>query len=124
MGGGGGDTDVYNAISESTSTGYDTVSGFDADGSDLFDTTATVTAVAAFSHAVSAATFDADMGAAFGDGLYTGTAAVLHVDGGDLMDHDFLVINPTSSHPYYEAGTAYVIDITGYTGTIDTGDFI
>ena len=47
----------------------------------------------------------------------------MHASGGDLIGHDFLIVD-TNSNNVYNCGTDYVIDITGYTGTLDSGDFI
>jgi hypothetical protein len=50
-------------------------------------------------------------------------AAVLTVTGGTLAGHTFLVVDGNGDD-VYTAGQDYVFDITNYTGTITTNDFI
>ena len=116
---GGTDTLVYAAGSDSTSTGYDTIIGFNADA-DKFDITVAVTDVTSDSGTISSATFDTDMGNAINDGV---GATVMTATGGDLGGEVFLVVDMNANNSY-DAGTDLVVDITGYSGTIDTGDFI
>jgi Ca2+-binding RTX toxin-like protein len=121
-GGDGADTFVYSAVSDSASTTYDKVTDFDA-ATDLFDFTFSVTGVAAPRNGtVNAATFDADMGAAIGDTIGTSQAIVLSVTGGDLNGRSFLAVD-ADANGFYEGGNDIVIDITGFTGTITTGNF-
>jgi hypothetical protein len=72
---------------------------------------------------VDSATFDSNLGGAGDDALPGHQAWVVHASGGDLIGHDFLVVD-VNGNAQYNAGTDYVIDITGYTGTITAGDFI
>jgi len=46
----------------------------------------------------------------------------LQADGGTLSGHNFLIINGNDNGSY-DAGLDYVIDITGFTGTISAGLF-
>ena len=117
--GGGTDTLVYAAGSDSTSTGHDTIHGFNADA-DKFDLTVAVTNVTSDSGSLSTATFDTDMGNAINDWV---GATVMTATGGDLSGEVFLVVDMNANNSY-DAGTDLVVDITGYSGTIDTGDFI
>jgi hypothetical protein len=45
------------------------------------------------------------------------------VTGGTLAGHIILIVDGDGS-AQYNAGSDYVIDITGHTGTLTTGDFI
>jgi hypothetical protein len=124
FGSGGADTVRYTAVAQSTGTAHDVVHGFDA-GDDIFDLDVTV---AGFSGdvftGVSAATFDDDIGNAFGDTLPGANHAwVLNAIAGDLNGSSFLVVD-ANGDAVYTAGSDYVIDITGYTGTLDAADFI
>jgi Ca2+-binding RTX toxin-like protein len=118
-GGGGADTFRYSGPAWSTSTTRDTIGGFNADA-DKFDLNVSVGNVSSVSHAISAASFDADMGAALTD--FVG-AALVTADGGDLIGHVYLVVVADGDFSY-DAGTDYVFEVTGFTGTFDTGDFI
>jgi Ca2+-binding RTX toxin-like protein len=113
------DTFRYVSGLESSSTTHDTVVKLDAD-EDRFDVDLAVTNVEAKSGTLNTATFDSDMGTAIND--WTG-AVVLTVTGGDLIGHTYLVID-ANGNVSYDAGTDHVIDITGYSGTLDTGDFV
>jgi hypothetical protein len=44
-------------------------------------------------------------------------------NGGTLDGHVFLIVD-ANGDAVYEGGTDYVFDITGYAGTIGTGNFI
>ncbi|HTT98228.1 MAG TPA: calcium-binding protein [Rhizomicrobium sp.] len=118
-GGGGEDVFVYTAASQSSSTTYDTVKDFAA-GTDAFNLTSTVLHIASISGTVDEASFDANLQALGASHLQTAT--ILTVTGGDLSGHTFLVVDGDGNNTY-TAGQDYVIDITGYTGTITTGDF-
>jgi hypothetical protein len=50
-------------------------------------------------------------------------AAIVTADGGDLSGHVFLVVNRDADSSY-GPGVDYVIDITGYGGTLTTANFI
>ena len=118
----GADTYKYTASSQSTSTTYDTVY-FNADA-DKFDLNTTVAGYDGSHDAtVSSASFDTDIGNAMNDYLSPHDAIVIHATAGDLIGHDFLIVD-VNNNSNYDAGTDYVFDISYYTGTIDTGDFI
>ena len=124
-GGGGADTYLYTAAGQSTSTHYDTITDFAA-GTDKIDLPFTVAGFAGTeNHSVSVASFDQDLLAAGGgdDNLHPFYARIVHASGGDLIGHDFLVVD-ANGNAQYDAGTDYVIDITGHTGTVTAGDFI
>jgi hypothetical protein len=118
-GAGGADTFRYTSPAQSTSTTRDTIGGFNADA-DKFDLNVAVGSVSNVSHAISAATFDTDMGAALSD--FVG-AALVTANGGDLIGHVYLVVVADGNFSY-NAGTDYVFEVTGYSGAFDTGDFI
>jgi hypothetical protein len=115
----GADTLAYTSGADSSSTTHDTVVKLDAN-EDRFDVDLAVTNVVTKSGTLNTATFDSDMGTAIND--WTG-AVVLTVTGGDLIGHTFLVID-ANGNVSYDAGTDHVIDITGYSGTLDAADFI
>jgi Ca2+-binding RTX toxin-like protein len=119
LGGGGRDTIHFAGALESTSTSHDTLVEFNAD-SDRLDVPVAVTDVSVKSGSVSAATFDADMGNEAND--FVG-AILIAVTSGDLSGHLYLVVDLDGTLAY-EAGADLVMDITGFTGTLDTGDFI
>jgi hypothetical protein len=107
---------------DSSSTEHDTVTAFNA-GQDRFDTSTTVTSLTSTSGSISNATFDGDLGTVIADSLAAGRAMVVTVTGGDLIGHSILVIDGNGDVSY-TANFDYVIDITGFTGTLDTTDFI
>lgn len=119
-GGAGEDVFAYSAVGQSASTHYDTIADFAA-GTDQIDVATTVTSIFTVSGTVNSATFDTDLHN-LGAVEYQG-ATVLTVTGGDLTGHTFLVIDGDGDD-VYTGGQDYVIDITGYTGTITTGDFV
>jgi Ca2+-binding RTX toxin-like protein len=135
LNGGGGADDItcntgvdritLNAVSDSTSTGRDTVHGFDADA-DQFDLTVSITGfdgVHDGTHSISGATFDSDMGLAINDFLASNHAVIIHATSGDLSGHQFLIAD-VNGNSTYDGGTDYVFDVTGFTGTFDAGDFV
>jgi Ca2+-binding RTX toxin-like protein len=122
-GGAGADTFVYSAVSDSASTTYDKIADFAA-AVDLFDLPFSVTGVATpDSGNVSTASFDADLGTAIGDTIGTSQALVFSATGGDLNGLTFLVVDG-NANGFYEGGSDIVIDITGFTGMITTGNFV
>ena len=44
--------------------------------------------------------------------------------GGTLDGHLFLIVDADGNHAYTPGGTDYVIDVTGYTGTLTVSNFI
>jgi len=125
-GGAGADTFLYTAVSESTNKLFDGILDFAA-GTDKIDTPVTVLGFGSIEHhSVSFATFNQDLQAAEAgdDQLHPGWAHIVHADSGDFLSgHDFLIIDANGTG-HYETGADYVIDITGYTGTLTAGDFI
>jgi Ca2+-binding RTX toxin-like protein len=124
-GNGFGDTFVYRAVAESSGAGaYDTIVGFDAK-SDRFSITGhhNVLSVTTANGSIDAANFDTDLHNISNGHLSAHGALVVFVGDGDMVGHTLLVIDGNGDNAY-EAGQDYVIDITGYTGTITTSDFI
>ena len=71
------------------------------------------------------ASFNSNIGNAFSDGvnLHGDHAWVVLATGGTAVGHSFLVVD-TNNNAHYDSGADFVIDITGYTGTISAADFI
>jgi hypothetical protein len=113
-GGAGSDTFVYTAAYESTTGSFDTITGFDAD-SDVIDLPFAVSAIDA-----TQAVRHNDFAAAF-DAAHLGAHhAALATTAGERM---FLVIDANGTAGYQD-GQDIVIRLDGFTGTLDTGDFV
>jgi hypothetical protein len=113
---------IYNGAAESTGAGgYDTITSaggkFDLYGAHVINN------VDAGFGSVSAATFDNDIYVATTAVLGPGLATVVHATGGDLIGHEFLVVDVNGDFAY-EPGTDYVFDVTNYSGSIDGSSFI
>jgi Ca2+-binding RTX toxin-like protein len=124
-GGAGADTFLYTAVGQSSNLTFDGITDFAA-GTDKIDTNITVLGVGSIEHhSVNEATFNQDLQAAGvgDDQLHPSWAHIVHADSGDFAGHDFLIIDANGTGQY-EASFDYVIDITGYTGTVTVGDFI
>jgi len=122
------DTFVYNAVSDSTSTTYDTINALDF-GHALFQTSGVGGATTGIDAAVttgslSTATFDSDLASDIGAGQLAAHHAVLFTaDAGTLAGQTFLVVDENGTAGY-QAGADLVIDVTGATGTLTTANFI
>jgi Ca2+-binding RTX toxin-like protein len=125
-GGTGADTFVYNAASDSTSTGFDKIKNFDGSADFIKLTGMSVNAVdaAITSGRLSGAHFDSDLAAAV-SGLASHDAVLFTADSGNLHGHTFLVVD-VNGVAGYQAGQDLVIDLTGGTnlGSLSTGNFI
>jgi Ca2+-binding RTX toxin-like protein len=126
-GAGATDTFAYASAGNSTSTGYDTIAQTDF-SHDRFNvsTIGAVTGVdaAVTTGALSTATFDGDLASDIGAGQLAGHHAVLFTaDSGTLAGHTFLIVDENGTAGYQAFGDL-VIDVTGYTGTLTTSDFI
>ena len=119
-GGGGADTFFYGLPITSSSTAHDTITDFAA-GTDKIDLQAIVTGIFSVSGSINSANFDSDLAALHP--IQAQGATIVTVTGGDLNGHTLLVIDGNGDD-IYTPGFDYVIDVTGYTGTITTGDFI
>jgi len=138
-GGGGGDlieastgagdsaTFVYFAVSESTSTGFDTITGLNFD-TDVFEIASAATLPSGVDAEVVGGTltsgnFDADLATAVGAGQLAANHLVLFApDAGTFAGSTFLVVDANGSAGY-QASADLVFDVTGFTGTLDTSDF-
>jgi hypothetical protein len=121
----GSDRPTYSAVSESTSTGHDVIHDLFVDGFDAIDTPVILTDYdGETTGTVNAATFDADIADALNDGfLEADHAAVVNATAGDLSGRSYVVIDGNGDGDY-TAGLDYLIEITGYTGTLGMSDFI
>lgn len=123
----GADHFVYNAVAESTGAGFDSISGFDFDGSDLFDLSVAVGGVDAKvnSGTLSDASFDGDLAAAVGAGqLGSGHAVLFKASAGDHAGDTFLVIDANGAAGY-QAGEDLVmlLDQFRHISAFDGADF-
>lgn len=119
-GGAGADTFIFIGAGDSSSTTYDTIKDFAA-GTDKIDLPVAVTGVFADFGSVSSASFNTSI--QFIDPMHVGGATVISASDGDLIGHTFLVVDG-DGNTNYNPGVDYVMDITGFTGTFTTGDFI
>jgi hypothetical protein len=124
FGHGGADTFVYYDASDSTSTKYDMVVGYDANA-DHFSMPDVPVALDAMvnSGALSVASFNTDLKAALNGHLLANDAIVFNATSGGLAGHTFLVVDGNGTAGY-QANGDYVVEITGYTGTVDITDFV
>lgn len=126
-GGAGADTYVYFGVSDSSSTSYDTIYGFDFNA-DKFDLQVGVTGINATvaSGQLSQNSFNSDLAAALGAAQLGANHAVLFTPtGGSLAGETFLVVDANGTAGY-QAGQDMVFHMENNAniGSIDTGDFI
>lgn len=125
-GGAGNDVFVYNAASDSTSTGYDTLVGF-VRGQDVVE----VAGVARTSYAADVsgrlddATFDADLTNAVGGSLTSGSALFFNANDGNHAGQTFLLVDGNGIDGY-QAGQDLVMQVVApsvfaATDTMDIG---
>jgi Ca2+-binding RTX toxin-like protein len=115
-GGAGADKFVYKAISDSRSTTYDTITGFDAT-SDKIDMWFAVTGIntAVTSGALSSGTtFNSDLGTAIGSHLTSHHAIAFTPNSGSLSGHHFLIVDCNGTAGY-QAGADLVIELVSPT---------
>jgi Ca2+-binding RTX toxin-like protein len=118
-GGGANDQFVYNHVSDSTSSNYDTIVGFNAAG-DTINIETGLGGVAAFNTEVTTgllqtAHFDADLATAIGaNQLGAHDAVLFDPSSGNLKGQLFIIIDQNGVAGY-QAGQDLVIDITGAT---------
>ena len=122
-GGAGNDMFSYGSASESTSTGYDTVIGFDT-AKDAFDLFFGVTGIdpTVSSGTLSTASFDTDLASAL-SGLGSHHAILFTPTAGSLAGHTFLVVD-ANGVAGYQAGADLVMDLQSLSGSLSTGNFI
>jgi Ca2+-binding RTX toxin-like protein len=117
-GGAGADTFLYLAAGESTSIGYDTITGFDWHF-DRIDAPGGVRGLSdAATGALSTATFDDDLAAGLAGVLGAGLAALFTGHDGDLSGHVFAVID-ANGVAGYQAGQDLVIELVNAVLPID-----
>ena len=117
-GGAGADTYFYDAVSQSTSTGFDRLVGFD-DNADTIDLPYAVTGfLTPSAGSLSAGSFDADLSTAFAGRLATHQAGMFTATGGDMAGHTFLVID-ADGIAGYQAGSDYVMEIVSPVTPVD-----
>jgi Ca2+-binding RTX toxin-like protein len=126
-GGAGSDTFVYQAVSDSTGQGHDTIDGLDA-AADKFDFGGAVTSVhaAVVKGSLSSDTFDANLANVINSGKLGVHQAVLYTPNqGDEAGHTFLVVD-MNGKAGYQANKDIVIELTHATHLADLGatDFI
>jgi Ca2+-binding RTX toxin-like protein len=124
-GGAGADTFTYTSVTQSTSTHYDTITGFNF-SSDIFDIPGTVGAITAIDTAVtsgslSTASFDTDLASAV-SGLGAHHAILFTPNGGTLSGQTFLVVD-LNGMAGYQAGHDLVIRMISTSGTLAAGGF-
>jgi Tol biopolymer transport system component len=116
-GGAGADTFFYDGVAQSTSLGFDKITGFD-DSADTIDLPFAVTGLAApTSGNLGSASFDVDLSTAFA-GLTAHQAGMFTATGGDMSGRAFLVID-ADGNAGYQAGSDYVIEIIAPATPID-----
>jgi Ca2+-binding RTX toxin-like protein len=120
----GSDKFVYTAVSNSASTNYDTISDIDF-SADTIDITGSVTGIdtAVTTGALNTASFDTDMATALSGKLGASHAVLFTADSGTLSGQTFLIVDSNGSASY-TANSDLVINVTGWTGTLATGDFV
>jgi serralysin len=115
-GGGGADTFYYDAVSQSASTTFDRLNGFD-DSVDKIDLPFAVTGFAsAQSGTLNASSFDATLATSF-SGLNQ-QAAVFTATAGDMAGRSFLVIDSNGSAGYQQ-GADFVMELISPATPVD-----
>jgi Ca2+-binding RTX toxin-like protein len=122
--GSGADTVIIGSTGASSGPEYDTLTlwNFDADKLDLFMTVAAI--ASPVSGTINSGSFNSDMGSAINDNLPANNAILVTANGGNLNGSVFLVIEGGGSGGGYNSSTDVVLNVTGYSGTLDTSDFI
>jgi len=118
------DTFTYSSAAQSTSTHYDTITGFKF-GTDIFDTPGTITGIntKVASGALSAATFDANLASVISSSRLGAHHAVLFTpNSGTLSGATFLIVD-LNGVAGYQTGADLVIRMNGSSGTLAAGGF-
>jgi Ca2+-binding RTX toxin-like protein len=128
-GGAGADTFGFNSYLESTGANYDTITDMNFSVDQLALEGGTYEP-SVFDAALNTGTldaganFDTDLAAAVGAGALSENGAVLFTpDAGTLSGHTFLIVDHNGTAGY-QADADYVIDVTGYTGTLSIDSFV
>ena len=125
-GGAMSDTFVYGSAADSTTTHYDTITGFNF-SSDIFDTpgnVGTITGINAkvASGTLSTASFDADLTSALSAHLTAHHAILFTPTAGTLAGDTFLVVD-LNGMAGYQTGADLVIRMNASSGTLAAGGF-
>lgn len=119
-GGGGADLFIYESSADSLFANRDWVKDFDT-AADTFKLNVAVTGVDAV---VTGSASNASELAALVSGKFFASHAVLvNVTGGTLAGQSLLLVD-ANNVAGYQSASDYVIEVTGITGTLTTGDFI
>jgi Ca2+-binding RTX toxin-like protein len=116
-GGAGDDQFVYQSAAESSSTGFDTIIGFNFNNHDVFDLPGAVTSTSTVSGgALDAATFDADLATAMNASVLSANEAVMFTaSSGSYAGQRFLIVDGDGVAGY-TAGADFVFLIQSPTG--------
>ena len=120
-----GNVFIYTAVSDSTGATHDTITGMNFDNEFILAPVSNPSAIdtAVTSGALDSGSFDANLAAAIGaTELGAGHAVLFTPDSGDLAGHTFLIVDQ-DGNAGYQASADLVIDVTGYSGTLDTASF-
>jgi hypothetical protein len=118
QGGPGADIYVFRSAAESTSIGYDTISGFDYTADRIDAPGGTRSFSQSATGDLSLGSFDADLAARMNGVLGAGQAALFTASGGSLSGHVFAVID-TNGVAGYQAGQDLVIELVSPVLPID-----
>jgi len=116
-GGAGDDQFVYASAAESTSTGFDTIIGFNFNNHDVFDLHSAVASTSTVNGgALDAGSFDADLAAAMNAGVLSANEAIMFTaNAGSYAGQRFLIVD-ADGVAGYSAGADYVFLIQSPTG--------
>jgi Ca2+-binding RTX toxin-like protein len=122
------DTFTYTSAAQSTSTHYDTITGFNF-SSDKFDipgVAGVITGINAkvTSGSLSTATFDANLAAAISSSHLGAHHAVLFTPNGGTLSGDTFLVVDLNGVAGYQTGSDLVVRLTGQTGTLAIAGFI
>ena len=118
----GADRVFFGPAGDSTSDGHDTITGFDA-AHDLLDTTITVGSFVDINSNQNLGSLDADLEQPASAWLgANGAIAVTFTPGSDFAGQTFVVIDGNNTAGY-QSGSDYVIEVTGYSGTLSSAIF-
>jgi len=121
----GVDTFVFGGVSDSTGVFRDTISGINFNH-DRLDVTVGVAHIDAevTTGALSRGSFNSDLQTAINSGnLHAGHAVLFQPDHGNLQTHIFLIVD-ANGLAGYQADADYVIDVTGFEGSLGMNTFI
>ena len=121
------DTFVYTTAAQSTSTHYDTITGFNFTN-DFIDTPGTAGAITGINSALNAGTlstasFDTNLASAMSGQLTAHHAILFRPNSGTLSGDTFLIVSLSNTAGYH-SGTDLVIRLNGPSGTPAASDFI